>query len=244
MRSPKFLIITTNRTGSTVLRRTLNDHPALNVEDEIFLFDDKGYFEKLREKVAYEVYPRYELRELNWESDLIPLILSMFEHYNGFKIQICAKQIHKNNPAWVFLSLMPDLKIIHMRRRNKIDQMISLELANARDIWHLNKDQENPEISPIHVNPETCITRARHFEHYECYFKKLFCLRDSMEVWYEDLNEDIDRVVGRVQKFLGVEQMDLEVPMKKVITKPTKEFVTNYDEIVKAAKGTRWESML
>ena len=146
MKDPRFLILCTNRTGSTVLRQTINNHPDLTVEGEILLFDDDGYFSKIRSKLCKGIYPQFDSVSLDHERDLIPLIISAFEKFNGFKIQICAKQIHKTNSAWVYLAHMPDLKIINIRS--------FYEPLEVPDIGNPFNDASNPA--------RCCFCESRH----------------------------------------------------------------------------------
>lgn len=243
MKEPCFLIICTNRTGSTVLRRSLDGHPDLSLHDELFLFGDP-HCDEIRKGLSEGLYPRWDIDKLNYESDLIPIINSAFQKYNGFKVQVCARQIHKHNPAWVHLAHLPNLKVIHMRRRNKIRQMVSLEVALARDLWHVESNEGIPKPKSVFVDPPRLLRKAHHFATCENYFEAYFAHKENMIVWYEDLESDIQKVLHDAQEFLGVAPMQLEVPLKKMLHEPLSELVENYSELVSAAKGTEWEDMV
>lgn len=241
----KFILLTDNRTGSTLVQEALNSHPNLGVESEILCFHapETSWACQERQKLAKEMYFGKHLKGLNEYSDLIPLINRIFQKFDGFKIHR-RNQIACDNPAWVYLANKPDLKVIHLIRRNKLLQYISLMRSNKSQVWHVDANGQKPELPKVHIDVNAAWNLMRSWEIEEEYFKNLFAFKDNITIYYEDLLKNTHNVLAYVQGFLGVEMQELLVAYQKVNPDNIDDMVENVEEVRSYFSKTNYAWML
>lgn len=243
MLTPSFIIICGCRTGSTVFRRGLDAHPDLQVEDELLCFNEvsSAYCTQLRHIICAQL----GITVSGPDSNLIPLLEEIFERYNGFKIQITDDQIRitgfsdnnvYRNPAWDYLR---QKKIIHIRR-NKLQQYISMAVAEAHNIWHVHG--ASPQHAPIRIDIARMLEYISKWIILDQYFMDFFC--DSDYLALENIVDDIPAALKRAQEFLGVKVVDLPLLENRSITQKPADIITNWEEVRRTMSDVGYGSML
>lgn len=70
------------------------------------------------------------------------------------------------------------------------------------------------------------------------HFDKVFGQHPQLTVFYEDILDDRERVLGHVQAFIGVEPRRLKVTMRQQNPEPLRELLANYDELFEAYRDS------
>lgn len=132
-----------------------------------------------------------------------------------------------------------DIKVIHMKRRNKLNTFLSAKLAGRSGAWNSHAGSYFHE-SCI-VNPGECERFFEEVEKQERWYDELFQAGRMICVFYEDLCGDSTSWSRKIQEFLGVEYRDLSTALRKQNTLSIPERIDNYRELREAFRDTRWE---
>lgn len=234
----RFIILGSPRTGSNYLLTLLRSHPNIYARGELFnrlcVFDYENHplhAELLRRRQAD---PENFLRRFCF----FPLQASM--DASGFKLFYQ----HVDGPLRWFPFILrqePDIRIIHLKRRNVLRQYYSYQRAMLDDRWW-TVAQETPSTC-ITIDPDACLRFFASTVTLRNRFDAIF--RDvQLEVWYEDLIADKEGVMRKVQEFLGVPVRTLQSNLKKQNPFPLRECITNHNEVRARLLGTEWEPFL
>lgn len=211
-----FIILCRPRTGSTLLHTYLNSHPAIYSYGELLRRNqEKGVASTLDR----EVFKRHP-----------PMIKAV-----GLKVFYTYLDLPDYRPTVFELAASTDIKVIHLKRKNALDEYISLQKAKASDRWSQTRmDQKNEK---WHHVPDASdfleFLRLRKFSDNRARY--FFEDHQILDLYYEDLMEDRDRTLLEVQKFLGVKPRRLFSLLVKQ-GDPSHTDVSNYEELATTYK--------
>jgi len=248
MKSPRFLIIADNRTGSTAIQFALDFHSQLSVIDwEPFSWSwplsniDERQQKALQERnrVLNRVFGEGEYSfNSTLEYSFIPVFNCFWTKFNGFKL-MRGYQIDFSNPVWTYIACQLDVKNIFIVRKNKLAQFVSDELARISGVYHLvrqpveasERDRKKLEAQKITIDTEYLVSRIQEWTQTEMYVEHLLAGSPMLKVVYENFAQNPQHELQKIQRFLGVPQEELKVCFKKSNTKTLDERVTNMKEV-------------
>lgn len=240
----RFLIITHSRSGSTLLCRSLDRHPNLNVYVESLHPVDPGvlawrqhYIQEIYQTDCLNVIWEDEFTRLSDEYDLAPLVDRIFLDYHGFKILL--QQLPLNYSIWRHFAQQP-LKIIYLQRNNLLEAALSTKLAKRTKTWQVPPDSNGIVDSPIEIAPDFL---ERYFNHVEMSMhavKKLFSSHQQIHISYEDMCSNWRPTMDKVQNFLKVPQVPLPITTGKRTTSNPSQIISNYKELARYFSQTKW----
>ena len=219
----KFVIFCQGRTGSSLLRSLLNNHPDVRCEGEI-----------LAEPVADPI------------QFLAATAAGSAKAVFGFKVKIYQLTDAQNTDPRVFLDQLRDrsYKIIYLRRNNLLRHAISNTFAEARRSYHDRSTGPRPSLA---VDPEQLIgvmqRRQAHLDN-EAVVLGGF---DYLTIEYEkDLLDPAQHqpTADRVFGFLGVEPVSVGTDLSRSVSGSLSDRIANYDELVAALAGTEFDRFL
>lgn len=259
--SAAFILLATQRTGSSWVQEMLNSHAELKVYSELFLAEGRGIplwepndiefavsFVESRARRPKLITRRY------WTVRYLRRLLGQdVPQRVGFKYMY--DQIRRS-PEVLAYAAVARVPVVHLIRRNLLDTVISASLARASGLYHLPTDGR-PQIpwhaagqveTKIRLEPgETLGELHRLMRERRLVRAWLRASRTpTYEVQYEELAADPTRF-GVILKFLGVRQVDvssLDAGLKKLRTAPRSDVVTNFAEVESALAGTPYEAFL
>lgn len=219
-----FVICSSMRTGSHALASALGFHPQLKTVGEIFI-----------RPAAFSI-PGNTTKE----------ILEYFQkNWNGFINHRSINNHGRFKDIWNNILAIPGIKVIYLQRKNPVNMFISTNLAMHTKVWQVKRNEsnlfngynlnpENPE--PIIIDP---VQFSRCLDAYQTEIDRFDLLLDNpLPVYYEDLNNNWEEEIERIQKFLEISPEKIVPATKKLIG--GKEFVQNYEELRKYFENTRW----
>jgi LPS sulfotransferase NodH len=270
----RFMLLATARTGSNLLSSLLSAHPAIKMYGELFNLDTiarKDLLDALDDPQLYlrkRLYKdhRPEIAAVGFKMFYDHLTKDYFEKPVALsdaserfrnKIVDFASFIDANydwptlsqrfRDTWHTLAEDRDLAVIHLRRRNALDTLISLKTAFVTgEFWSLNlngdKTSHRDTITTIHLSPDEC---QRYFEKVHASADEadtLFATHPKLDVTYEDLVASRDEVVQKVTEFLHVPYLPVSTRMQKQIAAPASDIVANYVELKDCFRDTKWQA--
>ncbi len=247
----RFVLLSTQRSGSTWVIDVLNDHPRLVAYSELFLQDGRGrpIWGGAKDKVFWAEHLSRAQGSAKATRDLL------FEYLDdvlapragiaalGFKLMY--GQLGAHPDLWEYLSSRRAV-FLHLIRKNLLDIVLSRATAAARDVHHARAGLVPP---PIRVQLDTArlvrelerLEREREQARERLSRSGLFCA----EVFYEELCAT-PSAFERLFEFLGAGpgRPEPSSSLRKLNTAPQEELIENYDGVRRALADTRFAGLL
>jgi LPS sulfotransferase NodH len=238
----KFIIISTQRSGSSLLVTTLASHPKIECFREIFL-------EENTKPDSYTTYSRasFSRKLQHWlcrkrlVEQYITQFLGKMEYGEvvGFKFMYSQDKILPQVIDWVERE---QIKVIHLIRINSLKKRVSRLVSRFRNLAH---STERVEVCRISVDTarlkEKLDSMSQEIDQYRSRLSHL----NPLEITYEDLVANQDRELQRVLDFLEIDVFPgLSTELVKVNSDRLSDVIENYDEVVQALFGTEHEQFL
>lgn len=213
----KFIILSHQRSGSTLLTRSLNSHSLLRVEDEIFHPTWHSILKWRNENLGIKYEPISNLK--NYEE----FILDVFSNLDGFKVL-------NTNPVDIdkLIDVINkyNIFVIILKRKDLIKSIISAELCKITNVWQNEDFVTKQNKCEIHIQPEEIEIQINKINNF---YIKLEKINNNMKILYEDLISDWDFTIEKILNKIEI-QNEL-IPMK--LGKLTEDYqISNYKEIV------------
>lgn len=143
----------------------------------------------------------------------------------------------------IFHYLVEDkrIRIIHLKRRNRLRTLTSRRIAEKTRQWVLNDEQQRELRHVIELSPYECETDFRQIGKWEEEFDTLFNQHRKTVVYYEDLVCNRTQECSRVLDFLGVRQRTLQTDMLKQNAPSLPTLINNYHALKVHFIGNEWE---
>lgn len=236
-----FVVLSTPRSGSTLLIQSLRQHPQIVTRDEILNPSDPDYIEGSPDKSLRRVYLPQPL-SIKAVGCKIHYMQSPFGDdipFEGSSIQEACAWLEKSKP---------DLKVIHLVRENRLRVQVSLLLAHASNRWFV------PRSSGLEVTEGNKMKVTVDIEAWQHYMKRTEMKRRKVfscfmkhpveQVKYSELVQDWSDTIQRVQAFLDVKPQLVPQQTRKQNPEPLSELIDNYGEVKAFLQGTDQEWML
>jgi LPS sulfotransferase NodH len=247
-----FVLLTTQRTGSSWLITLLDSDPSIAAHGELFLRSGEPYppwgarnvkrfshfSDRLRRKERG--FPRlrtFAYLDHLYQSDCDAQSI-------GFKLTYDQLVRH---PEILFYCVKRGVRVVHLVRRNLLDIVISRELMKQRGVAHATSEHDR-RLLRANLNVRTLYVRLWNLD-----LQMSFCrtsLRTlrvaNMEIAYEELLSERS-ALGSVLEFLGLaaDGADrLTSPLMRLSDKTQSELVENYAAVSRALNGTRFAQFL
>jgi LPS sulfotransferase NodH len=238
-----FIILGRSRVGSNLLRTLLNAHPQIAAYGEVFRdaqsfdWDHFGYFQSrgMRSLMRNDPVRFVDARILGRYPSLYRAV--------GFKLFYYHARDGAAASVWPYLQNRPDLRVIHLKRRNLLQTHLSRKRAALSGRWVNTSGRPNGSSQPqaIRLDYQECLddfveTRTREEEG-----DRYFTAHPKLEVVYETLSADYRNEAGRVHEFLGVDARPADPATFRQRREPLAALIANYDELKEQFSGTVWQ---
>lgn len=227
------------RSGSTYLEHLLNSHNKIICDNEIFNpgavhIKKHGVFSKnhyqLRKTEPIEYLELFFSQNLSQEASHL-----------GFRLFYDHAQKKNEAIIWNYLQDMGELTVIHLKRLNFLNNLLSWKLAQYHSKWMRINDEPKIEYEPIYLEEKECLEffemRRREFCKYDDFFAK----NKLINIYYEGIVKDMNHETHKILLHLGLEGHQLSSPTKKQVLQKTSELIANYSELKDRFVNTPWE---
>tara|TARA_R110002012_G_scaffold66476_7_gene173680 strand:+ start:37966 stop:38688 length:723 start_codon:yes stop_codon:yes gene_type:complete len=199
----KFIILTTPRTGSTLLHTFLNYH--LNV---LSLGEPQnGDLPAKR----WKAYPKL-IKAVGFKA--------FYDSSSRLPVKEMLSQHSKNE----------SVKIIWLRRRNKLRQWVSLKIAENTGEWSAVRTSLNG--SPLKLSPSEFAEYVAKMGETDSQIQDHLTGKRYVTIFYEDLTENTELEMKKVWNFLAVAPIKPASLLKKQHPQPLNELITNYNDFI------------
>jgi LPS sulfotransferase NodH len=246
----KFILLGHARIGSTLLVASLMEHPQVHLFGELFNTvseaREQAFSFGLRPSEASaphaSVGPIDEKLFYQSGEDAAVFIeqRAFYPHANesvavGFKIFY--HQAHDTRgaeKAWEYLFAHPEIRVIHLSRRNLLESFLSLRIAFQTDEWTRPKGEAAPrrELPPQHLPVTECAEYFAEIKRQRELARHGFRHHQVMEIEYErDICRNFQETLHRIQAFLDVPCRAARQLLEKQAQHKPWEQISNYSEL-------------
>jgi LPS sulfotransferase NodH len=241
----QFVVLTTQRTGSSMLMDLINAHPEIQSYGEVFL--DRPRTEEAWNKTAWPTWRFYEynlahrtMRPFITFQYLDQLAAEGFSKapVTGYKLMY-GHLARKKEILWYWRSRK--CKVIHLIRENHFDNLLSQHFNKQFRIQHVVEGQKQQVSQQIHLDTHQLLDKLQRLAKRKAYHQKLlkFLGYDHLEITYDGLIHRKAETLQHIESFLGIAHYQgYETKFKKVDSRSYADKIANYEEVRSVLAGT------
>ncbi len=247
----RFVVLSTQRSGSTWVVDMLTSHPRVVAYSELFMHGGEGTPRWGQEK-DLPYWQTYVRDKPGWRPArpywLWRYLGEAFQERPG--VDAIGFKLMYSQLTSISKPLMPSLwlkrvRIIHLIRRNALDVVLSKEAGAARGGKLHARAGEDVERVRLRLQTDDLLRRMtlheRAIDGARVRFKRVGL--PYREVVYEDLVDD-EEGFASLFEFLGVEPAPVTSSLQKVNPTVHEELIENYGEVRDALEGTKYAGQL
>lgn len=235
----RFICVGNPRTGSTLLMRSLNNHSRIIGYGEIVKDIDRypGHYHEFGHGEALFRRDPVHFLETKVFGGYPPAVAAV-----GFKVfyHHAPRDTAWGKAVWDYLLGQPDLKILHLKRRNLLKTFLSRKQAGITGEYI--KYTTNGADAALTLDPDEALAFFEKMREGEAEYDALLAGRPLIEVIYENLTREYDAEMRRIQAFLGVEPEDVNPGTDKRPSRSLSSQIENYAEMKERFQGSPWKS--
>ncbi len=214
----KFIILSSPRSGTHMMRTALKNHPNIVAGTELFNPDF------LKDKDFDAHTPERIILSQNIFRDYPPKVKTV-----GFIIHRSGTPFGDWPNLWNMLREDKSIYILSLRRRNLLRRYLSYQVM---------KTFRGAHPQPLHFDPEVLESDFKYQQKEVDLVDQQFANHPLKKVYYEDLCEDYHRTVKSIQIFLGVKPQKLWPDKKGKPKRKLSEAIANYKALKEYFSGT------
>jgi LPS sulfotransferase NodH len=223
---PRFVIVTSGRTGSELLVSLLSSHPKIVCEGEIMSLPRAAPSAALLQRSL-----RARRRGQAYGFKLLP------DH---------ARLQQRADPAGYIRGLHDKgFRIVHLERRDWLNQAVSVLRALSSQ-FHFRRG-DRAVVAPLRVDPIAVLSVLWMIEDRVRFLRSAVANLPTLELVYEDdleTEERQARTVVRVCEYLGLAPAPAETELVKLTPRSAIEQLENFDEVAALLGATRFAWLL
>jgi LPS sulfotransferase NodH len=228
-----FVVLGTQRSGTTLLITLLDSHPEIFCAGEIFntnptkIHHDEFSYRNNKNKKIYEFLDYFYKKNNKFKAV-------------GFKLMLDQLKLH---PDILNFIKNNNLKIISMERENTLKTYISHLIAKKTNIWASGSPVKQVRIS---IDTASIIAELDAIVQKKEENEKISSKFDCLKVTYENLTTNKEKTVRVILNFINVNDrfIELKTSQTKINSDELKDVIENYEEVYTVLKNTSYEKYL
>ncbi|MDA1221108.1 MAG: sulfotransferase [Planctomycetota bacterium] len=249
-RAKPFVILGSERTGSNLLVGLLGQQPGIVCAGEMFnpRSIEEGTISWIENhEVHVDTDELVHLRGLSPDALCDRLLRDGAElggDWAGFKLLYYHGLV--DDRIVRFLADHPDIRVIHLRRRDRLARWLSFARAEAHDDWFTARRDNVEGGGPrsFELDPVETVADFEWQPMVEERFAAVFEGRPVLEIDYEDFAADLAGTALRLADFFGREFGEMVPRSRKTGAKSARDGIANYRELLASVRGTVWEPLV
>lgn len=239
-----FVILTSQRSGSTWLVSLLNQLKDTKAYGELFL--PRKHVENWDADFAY---PRFD--EVRGQmagirpTRVFHYLDGVYQHRGAVGFKLMYSQLY-HYPELLLYFWTHRVRVVHLVRKNALDFVISQTLKRKIQKAHRLADEPPLEDVQVELDPKTLIQRLQVRQRKTKRGQMILRLSglQTIDIGYEDLQKD-PSVFQSLCRFLSIETDVMpQSRFQKVRRKTQDQVIKNYSEVKQVLEGTRFLSYL
>lgn len=237
----KFIILTMPRSGSNYLSYLLHDHPNIISIGELFCIETL-WGQPGKKNLNHNFL-------LKFFRNLFPILFLKKYIYHEYPNNIQAvgfrffyHQVDRFKTVFKYLFSLKGIKIIHLKRMNLLDNLISLKLARKTRIWS-SLVKPRKKIIKINLDYNECLEYFKNATFIRNKYDGLLKNKSCIDVHYEQLIKNTQKEISKLLNFLNIPNIPKKSLncslIKQNLYKP-QEVVTNYKQLKNQFKNSQW----
>lgn len=244
----RFVVIGTQRTGTTLMVTALNSHPQIQCFGELFKQrrpkglhpeGESAYWLKCQESWRWRLSD-VVLRHSS-AANFLDDVLSVCDEQAavGFKLMLSQiKRFHKLSD----LITARQYNVLHVVRNNVLKTYVSRLAARQRGYYHSDK---SAKIEKINISTNDLESQLHKIHLDEIKIEETFKNKGPyLQVAYEEFQYFDETVVSSLLQFLGVPQFEIGSSLKKQSSDDLMKVIDNYEEVADCIQRTSWAQCL
>jgi len=244
----KFVVFTTNRSGSEWVMSTLNNFQDVSAHGELFLPRARILDEKWDADFAYTRFIETKFKSFTFRPFSVFTYLNTLYYTRGkvgFKLMYKQLGLY---PEILAYFIRHRVRVIHLVRRNHLDVMLSYAVKAKIGRAHLLVGQSAPDKLRVELDTRNLVRQFMWLQRQQNIARKLLlgCRLPHLEVIYEDLVRDQTynfRLIGDFLSINSTEQMP-QSPLTKIRKGTHRDMISNYDQVKKVLANSKFASLL
>jgi LPS sulfotransferase NodH len=242
-----FVVVGAERTGSNLLVDMLATHPDIAAVGELFntRMIDEGQLDTRTVEPA-DADALLRLRRVDPAGFLRAIARQATrggQRVFGFKL-LYYHMLSDNRVVDHLLS-KPDLRVIHLVRRDRVARYVSQLRAERTDHWWSAAADDAAQRragggGDVEVDPRLLLWDMQFTEQLEDRARATFAGCRGVEIAYEDLAADLDGATGRALALVDLPPMPLAPQSRKQGEGDAPKRIVNWQELRGVFRGTRW----
>lgn len=241
----KIAMLHPGRCGSTVLGKLINQHPELYWSGEAFLhFHSDKPLSKTRIKKILSDAEVIKMRKHYIFATKYPRGMDLSIHCVDMSIKEYVE----------FLVSLGYKKFVFLNRENYLRRAISMEKGRQTGVWHLKDGDQvkqnhllSIDINSFCVGGGENIPLIEYFERLDAEAEEIKSVLSKYPTLYLSYEADIENdptvAFNKYCDFLGVQQVEAQVKLKKTGSEGLRKTIANYDELYDYFKETKYSWM-
>lgn len=239
-----FVILTSQRSGSTWLVSLLNQLKDTTAYGELFL--PRKHVENWDADFAYPRFDEVKGQMVGIRpARVFHYLDGVYQHRGVVGFKLMYSQLYRY-PELLIYFWTHRVRVVHLVRKNALDFVISQTLKRKIQKAHRLADDPPLEDVQIELDPKTLIHRLQIRQRKSKRGQMILRLSGlrSIEIGYEDLQKDAS-VFQSLCRFLSIETDVMpQSRFQKVRRKTQDQIIKNYSEVKQVLEGTRFLSYL
>jgi hypothetical protein len=219
----RFFVLSSPRSGTHMLRTSLESHPQVVCMTEMF---NPDYTEH-----RYDFTPDTPAADILANHIFTPD--AMTRPCVGFLLHREGARFGNWPDLWSILERDTALAVVSLRRRNLLRRYLSHQLISRPHA------AETPP-APLRLDKDLLARDFRLQEAKIAEFDAAFRRHPLLPVVYEDLSDRYAETMDRIQSFLNVAPMPVRPSTTKRTTPPLAQAISNYLQLKRHFAGTKW----
>lgn len=223
-----FVLVSFERSGTHLLRTSLNSHPSLHCIFEPF--NEYAFGASHRGLSAEQVMS-------SWSECCAAPRHGFSIHWNTH-----GRLGRQWSEIWPILRARTDLPIIELTRDNMVEQLVSRDIASRSQQWQTER-RDFSSTTTITVEPARLVERLEVLDVERRDLQVFFRHHRRLQITYETLSSDYQGTMAAVFEFLGVEQCHAHTSLIKM-GRPLSESIENFEVVSAHLSRTRWAKLV
>ncbi len=237
----KFIILGRSRTGSNFLRSLLNSHPSVMVLGEIFRNQNTIDFDHPEFQTTKQIMKIYQSNPEKFLEKIVFRRIPAKYQALGFKLFYYHARENPFSRIWQAIRDQKEIRILHIKRKNILRTHLSRENALKTGQW-VNTNGQEAHLHSYRLDYDALLEDFIQTRQWEQQAGSFFSTHPMIEIIYEDLSENTQEQIQKIQHFLNLPKYPFHAQTHKQIQKPLSEIIENYEELKIKFKNTEWAS--